>query len=220
MVTGDWKPFLSSNIESGDVVAELVHAAFLRGGHESSLNWYPWARALKIVELGAADVALGGYHSKERAEIYNYSEPILSIDVGLIALKSLGIKKYEGLRSLESYTFGVMPGSVYTQEFDTADYLTKQILVNQSIAVRMLFAKRVDIVAASIQVFEHEARLLVDSNDQKTVVLKPLLDSKSIYLMFSKVIPNSLELVNSFNLGMASIRADGTFQKILDKHGF
>ncbi len=219
MVTAEWEPFYSSNLESGGVVGDLVHAAFLRGGHESSLNWYPWVRAMKMVEHGAADVVMGAYYSKERAAVYNYSEPIFSIDVGLIALKSLGIEKYEGLRSLESYNFGVMRGWVYTQEFDTADYLTKQILVNQVFAVRMLFAKRVDIVAASIPVFEHEARLLATSKDQETVVLRPLLDSKPIYLMFSKVIPNSQKLVNSFNLGMASIRADGTFQKILDKHG-
>jgi len=84
----------------------------------------------------------------------------------------------------------------------------------------MLFAKRVDIVAASIPVFKHEARLLTKSKDQETVVLRPLLDSKPLHLMFSKAIPNSLELVKNFNSGMASIRADGTFQKILDKHGF
>lgn len=218
MVTSDWEPFYSSNLESGGVVAELVQAAFLRGGHESSLNWYPWVRALRMVEYGAADVVMGAYYSKERAEIFNYSEPFFSIDVGFIALKSLGIEKYESLRSLESYSIGVIRGWVYTQEFDTADYLTKHILANQNISVRMLFAKRVEIVAASIPVFKHEARLVTTSKDQKTVVLRPLLDSKPLHLMFSKAIPNSLELVKNFNFGMASIRADGTFQKILDKH--
>ena len=220
MVTAEWEPFYSSSLESGGVVADLAHAAFLRGGHESSLNWYPWVRAMKMVEHGAADVVMGAYYSKERAVIYNYSEPIFSIDVGLIALISLGIEKFESLRSLESYSFGVMRGWVYTQEFDTADFLKKQILVNQVFAVRMLFAKRVDIVAASILVFKREAKLLAHRNDQDIVVLSPLLDSKPLYLMFSKAIPNSLELVKSFNEGMASIRTDGTFQEILDKHGF
>jgi len=220
MLTTDWKPFYSSSLESGGVITELVQAAFLRVGHESSLNWYPWVRALKRVEYGAADVVMGAYYSKERAKIFNYSEPFFSIDVGFIALKSLGIEKFEGLKSLKDYSFGVMRGWVYTPEFDTADYLTKQILVNQVFAARMLFAKRVDIVAASIPVFKHEARLLTNSKIQETVILRPLLDSKPLYLMFSKAIPNSLELVKNFNLGMASIQADGTFQKILDKHGF
>ncbi len=220
MVTTDWEPYYASTLESGGVVAELVRAAFLRGGHETSLSWYPWIRAMKMAQYGSADVVMGAYYSEERAEVYNFSEPIISVDVGLIALKSLGIDRYDGLRSLESYTIGLMRGWVYTQEFDTADFLKKQILVNQVFAVRMLFAKRVDIVAASILVFKREAKLLAHRNDQDIVVLSPLLDSKPLYLMFSKAIPNSLELVKSFNEGMASIRTDGTFQEILDKHGF
>jgi len=220
MVTTDWAPYYASTLESGGVVAELVQAAFLRGGHESSLSWYSWIRAMRMAKVGSADAVMGAYYSEERAGIYNYSDPIFSVDVGLIALKSLGIDKYGGLRSLDSYIIGVMRGWVYTEEFDTADFLKKQIVVNQVFAVRMLFSKQVDIVAASISVFKHEANLLSNSKGQDIVVLNPLLDSKPLYLMFSKNIPNSLELVKSFNAGMASIRADGTFQKIRDKHGF
>ena len=173
-----------------------------------------------MVEHGAADLVMGAYYSKERDQIYNYSEPIFSVNVGLIAKKSLGITTYSDLQSLKPYTFGVMRGWVYTNEFDNANYLKKQVLVNQVAAVRMLFAGRVDIVAASIPVFKHEAALLGRDINHDTVVLDPLLDSKPLYLMFSKVIPNSLELVKDFNLGMASIRADGTLQSILTKHHF
>jgi len=220
MVTTDWAPYYASTLESGGVVAELVQSALLRGGHESSLSWYSWITAMKMAKNGSADAVMGAYYSEERAEIYNYSEPIFSVDVGLIALKSLGIDKYEGLQSLDPYLISVMRGWVYTQEFDNADFLNKQIVVNQVFAVRMLFAKQVDIVAASISVFKHEANFLTNSKNQDIVVLNPLLDSKPLYLIFSKTIPNSKELVKNFNAGMASIRADGTFQKILDKHGF
>jgi len=220
MVTTDWAPYYASTLESGGLVTELVQTAFIRGGHESSINWYSWLRAMKMTKDGSADAVMGAYYSEERAKDYNYSDPIFSVDVGLIALKSLGIVKYEGLRSLESYTIGAMRGWVYTHEFDTANYIKKQIVVNQIFAVRMLFAKQIDLVAASILVFKHEASFLTKSKDEDIVVLNPLLDSKPLYLIFSKSIPNSLELVESFNAGLESIRADGTFQNILDKHGF
>ncbi len=219
MVTTDWAPYYASTIKSGGVVTELAQAAFLRGGIESSINWYSWIRAMRMVKEGSADAVMGAYYSDERAELYTFSDPLFSVDVGLIALKSLGIEKYKGLHSLEPYLIGLMRGWVYTQEFDAADYLKKQIVVNQVFAVRMLFAKQVDIVAASISVFKHEANLLTNSEDQEIVVLDPLLDSKPLYLMFSKTNPNSLALIKIFNAGMASIRADGTFQKILEKHG-
>jgi len=220
LVTTDWAPYYSSTLKSGGVVSELVHSAFVRGGLESSISWYSWITAMKMVKEGASDAVMGAYYSDERAKNYFYSDPIFSVDVGFIALESLSIDKYKDLHSLEPYTIGAMRGWVYTHEFDTADYLKKEIVVNQIFAVRMLFAEQVDIVAASILVFKHEANFLPSSKDQKIVVLNPLLDSKPLYLMFSKSIPNSLELVEAFNAGMTSIRADGTFKRILDKHGF
>jgi len=220
LVTTDWAPYYASTLDSGGVIAELVHAAFQRAGHESSVSWYSWITAMKIAKNGSADAVLGAYYSEERAEVFNYSDPIFSVDVGLIALKSLNVEKYKGLRSLKPYSIGVMRGWVYTKEFDNADYLNKFLVVNQIFAVRMLFAKQIDIVAASTSVFKHEEKFLTDIKGEEAVVLNPLLDSKPLYIIVSKKIPNSLELVKSFNAGLASIRADGTFQKILDKHGF
>lgn len=95
MVTTDWAPYYASTLESGGVIAELVKAAFQRGGYESTVSWYSWITAMKMAKNGPADALLGAYYSEERAEIFNYSDPIFSVDVGLIALKSLNIEKYK-----------------------------------------------------------------------------------------------------------------------------
>ncbi|MFT5707765.1 MAG: polar amino acid transport system substrate-binding protein [Oceanospirillaceae bacterium] len=220
MVTTQWEPFYSSNLPAEGVITEVAKAAFQRENHQASVSWYPWMRALKIAAYGEADVVMGAYYSEERSKKFYYSDPIFSIDVGLIALKSLGIVSYEKLDNLKPYKIGVMRGWVYTQEFDQADFLDKHTLSNQVTAVRMLLAKRVNIIAASIPVFQHEISLLKSELAADTVVLKPLLESKPLYLMFNRVDEGNEKLLADFNRGLAKIRADGTFDKILDKHGF
>lgn len=220
MVTADWEPFYSSTYESGGVVTELANAAFERVGHTTTIEWYPWLRAMKLVTHGKADVALGGYYSSKRAKTYHFSNPLFTINIGFVALKELNITKYKNLNSLKNYSIGTMRGWAYTDEFDKADFLKKDYVVNQIVATRMLFAKRVDMIAISVPVFQHEAKLLGYHDMSDVVVLSPLLDSKELYLMFSLSNPDHLQLADDFNRGLAEIRADGTFEKIMARHNF
>lgn len=231
MVTTQWEPFFSENLAAGGVITEIAQAAFAREGHQASIEWFPWSRALKISKEGKADVLMGAYYSAQRAEDYYYSEPIFDIDVGLIARKELNIEKYQSLESLESYTIGVMRGAFYGSKFDSATNLDKIVVTNQATAARMLLARRVDLVAASIPVFEYELKALrkfgtqngfikADQPPVTTVVLKPLLSTEKLHLLFNRVNPNSPKMLEDFNRGLAKIRANGTFAKILAKHGF
>jgi polar amino acid transport system substrate-binding protein len=51
-------------------VTEVIAAAFKRAGHETTIDWYPWNRAFKMVEFGGADVVMGAYYSEERTGKY------------------------------------------------------------------------------------------------------------------------------------------------------
>lgn len=220
MVTAEWEPFYSSTYDSGGVVTEIASAAFERAGHTTSIAWHPWLRAMKLVTTGEADVVMGAYYSDERAKAFHFSESFFNIDIGFVALKDVGITEYKNLKALSPYLIGTMKGWAYTEEFDAADYLNKEYVMNQIVVTRMLFARRVDMVAMSIPVFQHEANLLRYHNLSEIVVLSPLLDSKGLHLMFSLRDPNHLKLAEDFNRGLAEIRADGTFGRILAKHRF
>ena len=220
MVTSEWEPFYASTHESGGVVTELANAAFERAGHSTTIEWHPWLRAMKLVANGGSDVVLGAYYSEERAKAFHFSDPFFTIDIGFVALKETNITKYQDLKSLSPFLIGAMRGWAYTDEFDAADYLKKEYVINQIVVTRMLFARRVDMVAISIPVFQHEASLLRYHDMSEVVVLTPLLDTKKLHIMFSLRNPNHLQLAEDFNRGLAEIRADGTFGRIMAKHHF
>ena len=220
MVTTEWEPFYASTLDAGGVVTDIVSAAFKREGYETTIEWFPWLRAMKLVENGGADMVMGAYYSEERAKLFSFSDPFFDIDIGFVALKEAGISEYDGLQSLTPFKIGVNRGWAYTDSFDAASYLNKEYAMNQILVTRMLFARRVDMIAVSLAVFQHEASRLRYHDMSEVIVLSPLLDTKKLHLMFSRNNPDHLKLTEDFNRGLARIRADGTYGRIMAKHGF
>ena len=50
--------------------------------------------------------------------------------------------------------------------------------------------------------------------------ISPALKDQKIFICISRAIPDSSDKVNAFNKGLAIIKADGTYDAIMNKHGF
>jgi polar amino acid transport system substrate-binding protein len=55
MVTVEWAPHYGSNLPENGLMTALTTAAFKAGGHDASIEFIPWPRALKEVEAGSAN---------------------------------------------------------------------------------------------------------------------------------------------------------------------
>ena len=63
MLTVEWAPHYGSELPEQGLTSAIVKAAFKAEGHNSAVDFIPWARALKEVEVGNSDVVMGAYHS-------------------------------------------------------------------------------------------------------------------------------------------------------------
>lgn len=215
MVTVDWAPFYSSELEKNGVVTAIVQEALRRSDLESTIRFIPWKRALVLVENGEYDAVMGGYYTDARAEKYLYSDPIFDVDVGLVALKELGFSRYDSLQDLTPYRIGVSLGWANGKAFDEADYLTKEEASNQILNVRKLFRQRVDMIAISFAVFQYETNSLNHSKLEDVVYIQPPLSKSSLYLLVSKNILDGQDVVHAFNRGLNQMRKDGTYNRLL-----
>ncbi|WP_019614636.1 substrate-binding periplasmic protein [Psychromonas ossibalaenae] len=220
MVTVDWAPYYGSEMTNNGVITVIVKAAFQRSGIQSSVKFIPWKRALKEVESGKSDILMGAYYTDERSKTYLYSEPIYDIRVGLVALKSLGLGHYTKLQDLTPYTIGVGRGWANSDEFDQADYLNKKGATNQILNVRKLFKKRVDMISISYDVFRYEVAAMATHTLDEVVFIEPPLQIAALHLMTSRQNPDKEKVINAFNRGLAAIKQDGTYDKILKEYGF
>ncbi len=220
MVTVDWAPYYGSEMTDNGVISVIVKTAFQRSGIQSSVKFIPWKRALKEVKSGKSDILMGAYYTSERNKTYLFSDPIYEVRVGLVALKSLGIGHYTKLQDLIPYTIGVGRGWANSEEFDQADYLNKKGATNQILNVRKLFKKRVDMISISFDVFRYEVATMSTHQLNEVVFIEPPLDISSLHLMISRQNPDKEKVINAFNLGLAAIKQDGTYDKILKEYGF
>lgn len=219
METTSWEPFYNNTLLNNGVISEIVHRAFQRSGHESTVRFVVWRRAMKNVRAGDVDVLIGAYYTKERDKYYRFSDPIFDIDIGFIALKPLNLTHYNTLDDLKGYTIGIGDEWSYGEQFDNAD-LKKETVISSTQNVKKLFRNRVDLIAMAIPVFHYERNMLKHNKNDEIVILSPLIASQPIYIMVGRNLEDGEQLIKDFNLGLKAIKADGTYDHLLKKHGF
>ena len=216
-VTVNWAPHYGSEVEDGGALTVITKEAFRRAGHDADINFIAWNRALKNVEAGQDDFVMGAYYNSERAAIYWMSDPIYSIDMGLVALKDLGFNRMDTLQDLTDYKIGVSLGYANTPEFDAADFLDKEPAPSPKLNMRKLFRGRVDLVAGAFDILRYEATAESLPTSQLEFV-DPPLQSNNLHLMISRAVPDGEELLTGFNTALAEMKQDGTLSNILREY--
>jgi polar amino acid transport system substrate-binding protein len=217
-VTVAWEPYYGPNLLSQGYVAEITRAALWRVGYTMQIDFVPWKRALHDAKNGYYNGVLGLFYSDERAEWMAYSESIASDQLVFFAKKGRMIS-WEKLEDLKLVTIGTEQGFVYTDEFDSAVFLKKEPVRNVELNLKKLLENRIDLVAASRNVFLHWINTeSPDKLEQVQVIPKQLSENK-IYNGFLKNDPLYETYVMDFNRGLQEIKADGTLAVIMKKHG-
>ena len=217
--TLNWEPFYGAELPRNGFFTALVREAFERGGHELRVEFMPWARAMLEVRQGDRDVLLGAYFSEERARQYHVSDPIYTTEVGFVALKEVGIERYDSLRELSDYTIGYGRGFTVNAEFDNAAFLSKEPAADLAGNVRKLYAGRIDMIAGNVQNIRYAARKQGRSID-RLIALSPVLNESTLHIMVSRAIPDGEQLLEDFHQGLRSMRVDGTYEDILEEMGY
>lgn len=218
MSTVPWAPFYGPELEQDGFFTALSTAAFEAGGHDVEIQFMPWARAMLEVRQGDRQVLMGAYYSEERAQTYIASDRVYSTRVGLVALKDLGVTEYDSLRDLRGYTIGFGRGWATTEEFDSAEYLDKEVADNNVLNVRKLYAGRIDMIAMNFDRFVRIAQEEGLDRD-KAVFLEPPLKESGLYIMVSRAIEDPEGVAADFNRGLQTIRSNGRYDEILSEFG-
>ncbi|OMH33831.1 ABC transporter substrate-binding protein [Motiliproteus sp. MSK22-1] len=217
LVCSEWEPYVGNNLTNKGPLAELVTMAFKKGGYSSSVNTHTWADAMAGVKSADHDAAICVWFSKERNKEFRFSVPIILNRVSFLKRKTDSIS-WDRLNDLQGYKFAKLKDGVISKKFDNADFLQIREMDQQIDAIRLLVSGEVDMVAGD----EGEAlsliqRYLPEEADKLDFVDRSLA-SNSVHVMVSRTHSDSKELISAFNKGMAEMRADGSYQTLLEQH--
>lgn len=205
--------FLTSDNKAAGIYPALVAEAFERMGVPVLVSAVPWKRALATMEIGGAGVA-GIYQTVERSEKFDFSDVLYVEKVQVIVLASK-VFSYSGMASLRGKRLGVLRGWSYGDEFDQARAAGLFIVEEVDSDAQNLAKLKNDRLDAVLAIKESaDASISAFGSSRAFLSLEPPLSETPTYLAFSKQM-NKQELLQSFNHALASMRNDGTWDKIV-----
>lgn len=217
--TVNWPPYFGKNLENGGIMTEITTEAFKRTGWDYNLKFMNWNRAMGLAGKGKLDGVQGAYYNKERDKNFMFTDEIISANIVIFQKKGAGIS-YNSLEDLTGYTFGILRGWAYPEDFAKADYLQKEETDTPKTNILKLLKGRVDLIVGDKLVTLDVANEHYPDRADRIEVLEPPLEEKPLHVIVTEKLENHTEIVNDFNKGLKMLKEDGTFDKILEKHGF
>ncbi|GLQ29600.1 substrate-binding periplasmic protein [Litoribrevibacter albus] len=219
VATLEFSPYVSAKLPNNGWAWEIVEEAFSRQGYQAKLRIMPWARAVEMTKDGQVDALYLANKNPERETWAVFSEPVgeeLSV-----AFKH--VEKDIRIHSLSDLTFYSVIGLRGSHVVDKIRKAGVEIsgVANIQQGIQMLFYQRADLFVADHYVTNYMLDHEFPQSYKSTIeFLDTPLDVNQLHLAISRKIPNHLNLVKLFNAGLEEITADGTYQRILEKHGF
>jgi len=213
-----WAPHYGKSLKQGGYTVEIVKEALKRVGYELETVWLPWKRAQIEAARGDYDGLGASYYNEERGKKFAYSDPIATTEVVFFKRTEDDIK-YSKLEDLKPYKIGTGFGYGYPEEFLKADYLKKVEAYELKTNITRLLHKRIDLIIGSRKVILFYLKQEYPDRINSLKILGNPLETLSLYVPFSKMKPDYKQKVEDFNRGLEMIKEDGTYQKIMEKHG-
>lgn len=223
LTTGDWPPYVFETGPDKGPMADIVIAAFNEVGITAKIVFYPWKRTEDEVRQGNAFAAFPYALSPERQEEFDFSDSMYTVKAKFFYNKKYHPNgmPFENLVDLKNYKIGGLLGSWYETAFKDAG-LQVEYVSSTDQNIEKLARGRIDLmIEEENSVWQLIRELYPNEVEQFAAFEKPLEQPgviNDLSLMVSRGYPNSAKLLEQFNVGLAAIRANGTYTQILEKY--
>lgn len=218
LVTDEYEPIYGSKLINQGVFSEISYEAFKAEGIDLNLEFLPWQRAYIMAQNGQYTGLLGALYFENRAKDFIYSEPVLEIDIVIFAKKHK-IPKFNNFSDLKNYKISVVRGYNHSKEFDNTNFLRKFESATIEDCVNLLLNDRVDIIAGPEVVILNYIQKKY-STRINTVEKIALIAKKPLHILISRENEKAEYYIEKFNNGLRTIKKNGIYDEILNKHSF
>lgn len=215
LATGEYVPFVSEKLPDGGVTAAIVTAAFKAQGIDVNNIYMPWKRGFVETSRGRYIGTFPYLRTTEREVDFLYSKPIYADQFRLFVRRDSDVD-----RNWSKRTICVPLGYDTTQ----IDAFTKehQIRIETPAEIascfKMLQTARVDAVWVSELVGAATITSTLGEGANVRMLDLILVGAVDYFLIVSRQLPNAQDWITRFDAGLKTIRADGTYQRIVQRY--
>lgn len=234
VATLDWPPYIDRSLCNLGWVLQLGVAVLTSKGYQVNVHFYPWVRAVKMVESGNFEVLYPEYFiedsapsdifpNKKRRELLAQSNQLIGGDIAFMKRKGDPFEFTGNLAAIKGKAIGVVRGYQNTPEFDAmmdAGLISVIEAIDDLQLLKLLMAKRVDLIVGDPAVFNHvihysdlDVRNRIAMLDGISEVA-PALKYNHLYFAVSTSFEQWGEILNDINLALIELELSGETQRI------
>jgi PAS domain S-box-containing protein len=200
--------YLDNGTPAG-VVVDIVHALEKHMPHPIEIRAMDWAEAQALVARGDADALIQINETEARKKIYDFSDTLLESQFSIfVSADRIGIS---GVSSLQGLRVGVEAGGLPRQVLEKNLQIQLSVIPNFLEGFKLLNAGAIDAVVVDYRVGSY----VIAENKLRNIRIAgdPIVFSYSAIA----VRKGNTTLLAAINQALQTIKADGTYQKTLDK---
>lgn len=200
--------YLDDTTPSG-VAVDIVHALAKHIPQPIEIKAMDWLEAQALVARGEADALIQINQSEDRNEIYDFSDSLLESQFSIFTrTNKMGIS---GLSSLRGLRVGVESGGLPQQLLEEIPQIQLTIITSFLEGFKLLNENTIDAIVVDYRIGSY---ILAENNIRNIKVTgEPIAFSYSSFA----VKKGNTKLLNAINNALQIIKADGTYQHIVDK---
>lgn len=218
LAANSWPPFTDRSLPGNGLACDLVSTALNRAGYRNEYIEAPWARVIKGLQQGQYDVVLTAWYSAERETFGLFSDAYLVNRIRFLQRRG-GSIQFNRISDLYPYRIVVTRGYAYAPAFDNDTRLNKYEVTDFLPAASMVAAGRVELTLEDELVAQYLLRQESASVREALEFLPTPLAETPLHILVRRSHPQHAQIVADFNRELAAMRADGTYQAILQRHG-
>lgn len=236
LATLEWPPYIGEELCNKGWVFQFTVALLAHKGYQVNVHFYPWARAVKMVETGQMDILFPEYfiedsspsdviEGKKRRELLAQSNKFPGGNISFMKRKNDTIKFDGNLSKLKGQNIGVVRGYQNTPEFDAmmdAKLIDVVNAVDELQLMKMLVAKRVNLIIGDPLVFRYAVNYSDLTMNNKIALLdgveevNPAIKYNHLYYAVSVKSENWRSILDDINLALIEFDIEGETQRIIE----
>jgi len=218
ILTTNWSPYVSKDMERYGFTSEVVCYAFLAAGHEVEFVFMSWNENETHIKKGSFLAAFPHKRTPAREKFALFSKPIaMSKNVFFYIKQSPQTIGFKDLIDLNEYKIGGVKGHNNIAMLKKAG-LQIDYASDTTTSFKKMYIGLVDLVPENEFVGWGIIQKLYPDEMYKFAATSKALNQDSLHLMFSNAYPRSDVLLAAFDRGLIEIMRQGIYRKLLKKY--
>jgi polar amino acid transport system substrate-binding protein len=220
IATGEEPPTVSENPKES-FFTEVLSEVGREMGVTFEFKFMPWKRCEYSLEQNEAWGAVPYVSTPERQGKFYFSDKLFNKKAKFFYYSPDGTEKnipFAELSDLKTYRIGAVIGYYYVQGFIDAG-LNLEPLPTAEQNWQKLKAGRIDLFPSQELTGRFLLRKLFPQEYKNFFTIEKPFDESGNYLITSKNYPDTQNLLTRFNAALRTVKANGTYQRILDERG-